>query len=364
VCRQELGEKGRTVDNELRQRLEAQVTLGGTAFVRNLAAAEAAVTRGQFNLAKVLRAVAHSQRVQAMGAARLLAAEDDPASVLGTIFLELEDPPSGEAFNATAVPPELLEDPTARTVRARAQAIVQRSIASLQGHSDVSEHDVAQFLCGCYGCGNLIEVADVVDAAPEACDLCGALSPELAWFEPFYSITPEHLGQRRPAEILTILTGGPDDVAAAVAGLDDATLRHKPSPEEWCVKEIVAHLLETELLFTRRVSAILAHNGPGLPTITTPVPPWKLHEGKGYVDLPIENIVDRLRATRSATLALVGALSPAQWAQRGSNIEGTATVLDLGTWLANHGLGHLVQVRHLCGRSDGLRQSSDEGRLP
>jgi hypothetical protein len=350
------------VDNDLRHRLEAQVTLGGTASVRNLAASETAVLRGQFNLAKVLRALAHSQRVQAMGAARLLAAEDDPATVLGTIFTELEGRPSEGA--AIAGPPALAEGSASRTVRERAQAIVQRSIATLRGHSDVDERDVAQFLFGCYGCGNLIEVADGAGAAPEACDVCGALSPEFARFGPFYSITPEHLGQRHPAEILTILAAGPNDVAAAVAGLDDATLRRKPSPDEWCVKEIVAHLLETELLFTRRVSAIFAHDGPGLPTITTPVPPWKLHEGKGYVELPSEDIVARLRATRTATLALVGTLSPAQWARRGSNIEGTTTVLDLGTWLANHDLGHLVQVRQLCGRPDALRPSSDEDRLP
>jgi hypothetical protein len=353
------------MDNEVRHRLEAQATLGGMAYVLNLAAAEVAVMRGQFNLAKVLRALAHSQRVQAMSAARLLVAEDDPATVLGTLVTELESPPStGAAWALAESLAAPLDGRTVRTVRERALAIVQRSIASLQSHRDVAERDVAQFLCGCYSCGNLIEVADVEGAAPEACDVCGALAPELVWFEPFYSITPEHLGQRRPEEILTILARGPDEVAAAVAGRDDTTLRRKPSPDDWCVKEIVAHLLETELLFTRRVNAILAHDGPGFPSITTPVPPWKLHEGKGYVELPIEDLVSRLRATRTATLALVGALSPAQWAQRGSNVEGTATVLDLGTWLANHDLGHLVQVRQLCGRTDPPRQQEANGGLP
>lgn len=350
------------METELRHRLEALVALGGAAYVRNLAMAETAIMRGQFNLAKVLRALAHSQRVQAMDAARILASQDDPVTVLGTVLTELEVPPA----TATAPPPAaLLDSPAARTVRERAQAIAQRSIASLRRHRDVAEGDVAQDLVGCYSCGNLIEVADADRAAPEVCDVCGALAPELAWFEPFYSVTPEHLGQHRPAEILAILTAGPDDVAAAVAGLDDAALRRKPSPDEWCVKEIVAHLLETELLFTRRVSAILAHDGPGLPTITSPVPPWKLHEGKGYVELPIEDIVARLRATRTATLALVGGLSPAQWARRGSSLGGAATVLDLGTWLANHDLGHLVQVRQLCGRPDLLVRSEDgDGDLP
>ena len=355
------------MDNEQRHHLEALVTRGGAANVRNLAAAEAAVMRGQFNLAKVLRALAHSQRVQAMSAARLLAAEEDPATVLGTIVTELETlSATAPSPDGAATPPAApQESPAAQTARERAEALAQRSIASLQRHRDVAESDVAQFLCGCHNCGNLIEVADPQGAAPELCDVCGALAPELAWFEPFYSITPEHLGQRRPEEILTILAAGPDEVAAAVAGLDDATLRRKPSPDDWCVKEILAHLLETELLFTRRVSAILTHEGPGLPTITSPVPPWKLHEGKGYVELPIEDIVARLRTTRMATLALVGPLTPAQWALRGSNVEGTATVLDLGTWLANHDLGHLVQVRHLCRRPDPvLQQNDDDGHLP
>lgn len=344
------------MDNELRHRLVGQVMLGGQAYVRNLAAAEGAVMRGQFNLAKVLRALAHSQRVQAIGAARLLAAADDPATVLGTILTELEGQPAAGNSTATAsaAPPGPLDG--SATVRERARDLVRRSIQSLQSHSDVMETDVAQILCGCYGCGNLVAVEG---AAPETCDVCGALSPELAWFEPFYSITPEHLGQRSPAEILAILAAVPDDVAAAVAGLDDATLRRKPSADEWCAKEIVAHLLETELLFTRRVSAILAHDGPGLPAINTAVPPWRLHEGKGYVDMPMEAIVAHLRATRMATRSLVGDLTPAQWARRGTNVEGTATVLDLGTWLANHDLGHLVQLRRLCGRPEAPRQSYD-----
>lgn len=58
---------------------------GSYAYVRNLAAAEAAVLRGQFNLAKVLRALAHSQRAQALAAARRVAAvQDSKAATLYT----------------------------------------------------------------------------------------------------------------------------------------------------------------------------------------------------------------------------------------------------------------------------------------
>jgi hypothetical protein len=336
-----------------RHQLQADVTLGGRASLRNLAAAEAAVLRGQFNLAKVLRALAHTQRVQGLNAARLLAAEEQPALVLDAILAELQNasPAASAAVTSPVFPTPSVDDHTVHTVQERAQGIAARSIASLRSHSDVAESDVALFICGCFACGNLLEVTSL-DAAPESCDVCGALSPEFAWFEPFYSITSEHLGERRPEEILTILTAIPAEVAQAISGVDDTVLQSKPSPDEWGANEIMAHMLEVELLFNRRVSAILAHVGPGLPSISSPTPPWKLHEGKGYEKAPSADILAQLRATRAATLTLAADLTPAQWARRGSNVEGTATVLDLGSWLANHDLGHLAQIQRLCGRFD------------
>jgi rubrerythrin len=344
------------VDSAERRQLEAAVTLGGRASLRDLAAAEAAVLRGQFNLAKVLRALAHTQRVQGMNAARLLAAEEQPALVLDTILAELENasPATSAPVTSPAFPAASVDDRIARTVQERAQALAARSVASLRAHSDVAESDVAPFICGCFACGNLMEVTNP-DAAPESCAVCGALSPEFAWFEPFYSITPEHLGERRPEEILTILTAIPDEVAQAISGVSEIVLQRKPAPDEWGVNEIMAHMLEVELLFNRRVSAILAHAGPGLPSISSPTPPWKLHEGKGYEEAPSADILAHLRATRATTLTLAASLTPAQWARRGSNVEGTATVLDLGTWLANHDLGHLAQIQRLCGGLDPQR---------
>ena len=34
----------------------------------------------------------------------------------------------------------------------------------------------------------------------------------------------------------------PKQIAAAVSGLPDKTLRFKPAPEKWCILEILAHL--------------------------------------------------------------------------------------------------------------------------
>lgn len=60
------------MNSELTRHWIAEVQKGGHAYVRNLAAAEAAVVNGQFNVAKALRASARTQRILAMEAARLL----------------------------------------------------------------------------------------------------------------------------------------------------------------------------------------------------------------------------------------------------------------------------------------------------
>ena len=43
-------------------------------------------------------------------------------------------------------------------------------------------------------------------------------------------------------------------------------------------------------------------------------------------------------------------LPPESWVRRGAMRGVTPSLIDLGTWLANHDRGHLVQLRERCGR--------------
>ena len=52
--------------NRANDYLDEALTTHATAYVRNLAAAEQAVQRGQFNVAKILRAAATAQRTMAL----------------------------------------------------------------------------------------------------------------------------------------------------------------------------------------------------------------------------------------------------------------------------------------------------------
>lgn len=341
--------KRHNMDAKRRRRLATEMRKGSLAYVRNLIAAEAAVLRGQFNVAKVLRAAAHAQRVLAMEAARLSNSTRPPDAVLRTILGEIvEAPLRGRAGATGRGPAGRAERERAASVRSRLRGILQRSVASLENHPDVLESDVAQHLWGCYGCGAIAE-----GERPDACAVCGALAPEFEWFGPFYNATPEHLGQLTPGATVAALKRVPKELSHVLSRTDDLALRNKPSPTEWCAKEIVGHMVETDLLFVRRASAMLATEGPA--DISTTVPPWKLQEGKGYEKLSSSELADRFSRARTASLGLVRRLKAGDWARRAINRTAgqytSVSLLDLGTWLANHDTGHLAQIRRLCGLS-------------
>jgi rubrerythrin len=325
------------MQSELGSRLNAQVRQGGYAYVRNLAAAEAAIQRGQFNLAKVLRASAHAQRALALGAARLLGSESSAIELLQSNLSELVRTPAPEDM-APEVRRKLNQ--FAR-IQERTHDLILRSMSSLKTHADVMESDVAQSLWGCYQCGYIAE-----GDRPDVCSVCGAVGAEFEWFRPFYSATPEHLGQLTPTQIHRILEAAPSDVAESIAGVEDDRLSRKPSEQEWCVKEIIGHMLETDLLFARRATTLL--QAQGVADLSTPIPPWKLHEGKGYEQMPADELLERFRQTRRSSLAIVSDLNPEQWSRHGRNNFTSTSLLDLGTWLANHDLGHSAQIRRLC----------------
>ena len=56
---------------------------------------------------------------------------------------------------------------------------------------------------------------------PDVCDVCGALETEFESFGPFYSLAPEHLGQRTPDEIQAILAATPGQVARTILNVEE-----------------------------------------------------------------------------------------------------------------------------------------------
>ena len=55
----------------------------------------------------------------------------------------------------------------------------------------------------------------------------------------------------------------PKQIAAAVLGLPDKTLRYKPSPDKWCILEILGHLSDMEILYAYVMAWMCCHSAHG-----------------------------------------------------------------------------------------------------
>lgn len=320
-----------------------QAALEQRAAVASLAAAERAIEEGRFNIAKVLRAAAHSSRVRGLELERLAAAgmpstdrlraerehQHQAAAALGELVHEAER--AGDRALAERL--TRLLHATHETAR-----VLDAGATSLMNNRDISESDVAQYLFVCTGCGRIAEAS-----TGEACPLCGALPPEFAGYFPFFMKSDENLGRRRPTEIIEMLSGDPDRLEDAVRDLEDSVLLSAPGPGEWCVVEVAGHMVDVATIFNDRLRVHLGL-GPADPAVADKIP-WLLTRERAWREQSIADVVKLFRGEVDRALELLGTLEDASaWGDKVKVLMGRATIIELGTWFANHNLAHLQQI--------------------
>ncbi|HZB72578.1 MAG TPA: DinB family protein, partial [Acidimicrobiales bacterium] len=105
---------------------------------------------------------------------------------------------------------------------------------------------------------------------------------------------------------------GYDEVVAALAGIDDAGLDARPSPEEWTAREVVHHLADSEMTSALRLRKLLAEDSPRI----------EPYDEAAYVrrlpyDRPIEASLEAFRGARSSTASILERLPDPSWTRGG-----------------------------------------------
>jgi hypothetical protein len=148
------------------------------------------------------------------------------------------------------------------------------------------------------------------------------------------------------AELIERYRAGAAAVEAAVAGITDAELDHRPSGEgEWTAREVIHHLADSESMAYIRLRRLIAEDDPLIQGYDEPEWARRLH-----YDRPIAASLAVLPAVRAASLQLLESLAPAEWARTGTHTESGPYSVE--GWLeiyAAHPTEHADQIRRARG---------------
>lgn len=134
-------------------------------------------------------------------------------------------------------------------------------------------------------------------------------------------------------------------VETALEGISPAELDRRPSADEWCPREIVHHLADSEATAYVRLRKLIAEDGPLIQGYDEPEFARRLH-----YDRPMEPSLAVLRAVREASLQLLETLAPEEWDRSGTHSESGPYSVD--DWLriyAGHSHDHADQIRRARG---------------
>ncbi len=137
----------------------------------------------------------------------------------------------------------------------------------------------------------------------------------------------------------------PKQIAAAVSGLAEKTLRYKLAPDKWCILEILGHLADMEILYAYRIRQMLADKDP----VIAPIDQNAWAKNLGYLESSSPELVALYGLNRHANLQLLKRLK-AEDLQKSAchpELDHRVTVADYVQMMSKHGPNHLEQIERL-----------------
>ena len=174
-----------------------------------------------------------------------------------------------------------------------------RSITTMRAKGFLSLAEVPEIRV-CRACGRIF-----VGVAPNRCDTCGASHFTFREFPvPWW---PEALS---PAEALEALRSAPIEIGEAIHGMNDELMAQKPSPDEWSVRDVLAHLLHSDGIVRGRIVLMLRNDDPPLENIT-------VGQQAKAPEAPASVLFERYAQSRAETVAILSPLKADGWLRYG-----------------------------------------------
>jgi len=143
----------------------------------------------------------------------------------------------------------------------------------------------------------------------------------------------------------------PKEIAAAVSGLPETVLRYKPSPEKWCVLEVLGHLADIEIVYGYRLRQMLADTKP----VIAPLDQDAWVRNLGYMEAPPAELVAFYGIARHHNLRMLRRAKAADFSKSAYHpeLQREVTVAEIVERIGEHGASHLQQIEKLKQQAGG-----------
>lgn len=156
--------------------------------------------------------------------------------------------------------------------------------------------------------------------------------------------TQRILGNVEGKEPLRVQRETAKKLAALVRGLNKKQLMRKPAPGKWSIAEILAHLVDTEIVGSWRLRHVVGNNGAPIQAFDQNV--WA--STFSYATRDPKKSVEVFRVLRENNLEMLKGLPKELWENYGMHQErGKESVAHIVEMYAGHGLNHLGQVEKI-----------------
>lgn len=152
--------------------------------------------------------------------------------------------------------------------------------------------------------------------------------------------------QREKERLLWNLRSLPNELDDLVKGIDEETLRWRPVPNKWSIKEIICHLRDMEAeAYLARYRRMLTEDNPLMPNVDQD----RLAVERDYINQDACAALARFKQLRAETVQTLQSSPVESWSRGGIHeTDGPMTIEQLvHRQIKGNDLNHLVQIRDI-----------------
>ena len=154
------------------------------------------------------------------------------------------------------------------------------------------------------------------------------------------------MDQREKERMLWNLKSLPNELADLLTELDQETLRWRPVPNKWSIKEIMCHLRDMESeAYLARYQRIVAEDNPPLPNVDQD----RLAIERDYYSQDAMAALAEFKKRRATTIRTLEATPVESWSRGGVHeTDGPMTIEELVVrQIKGNDLNHLAQMKDI-----------------